>query len=159
MFGFCFSLVVSIRTMRIVNEIISLKTAATLDFIDITDKIQAILKKVKIRQGIVNIQSLHTTMAVVVNENEPLLIGDMKKTLERIASKKKRYQHDDFTIRTVNMCDGECRNGHSHCKAICLATSQLINILDNQLQLGQWQRRSEERRVGKECRSRWSPYH
>src|SRR5256885_9888946 len=23
----------------------------------------------------------------------------------------------------------------------------------------QWQSRSEERRVGKECRSRWSPYH
>ena len=23
----------------------------------------------------------------------------------------------------------------------------------------QWQDRSEERRVGKECRSRWSPYH
>ena len=22
-----------------------------------------------------------------------------------------------------------------------------------------WMRRSEERRVGKECRSRWSPYH
>ena len=24
---------------------------------------------------------------------------------------------------------------------------------------GYWQTRSEERRVGKECRSRWSPYH
>src|SRR2546430_17616699 len=24
---------------------------------------------------------------------------------------------------------------------------------------GRWRRRSEERRVGKECRSRWSPYH
>ena len=23
----------------------------------------------------------------------------------------------------------------------------------------QWRKRSEERRVGKECRSRWSPYH
>ena len=23
----------------------------------------------------------------------------------------------------------------------------------------QWTKRSEERRVGKECRSRWSPYH
>ena len=22
-----------------------------------------------------------------------------------------------------------------------------------------WEKRSEERRVGKECRSRWSPYH
>ena len=25
--------------------------------------------------------------------------------------------------------------------------------------IDQWNRRSEERRVGKECRSRWSPYH
>src|SRR5947209_9850576 len=25
--------------------------------------------------------------------------------------------------------------------------------------IGWWPRRSEERRVGKECRSRWSPYH
>ena len=24
---------------------------------------------------------------------------------------------------------------------------------------GEWDMRSEERRVGKECRSRWSPYH
>ena len=24
---------------------------------------------------------------------------------------------------------------------------------------GRWKMRSEERRVGKECRSRWSPYH
>ena len=29
----------------------------------------------------------------------------------------------------------------------------------DQLSGGQKQRRSEERRVGKECRSRWSPYH
>src|SRR5438067_8340690 len=26
-------------------------------------------------------------------------------------------------------------------------------------QCGRWTKRSEERRVGKECRSRWSPYH
>ena len=26
-------------------------------------------------------------------------------------------------------------------------------------QLMDWLQRSEERRVGKECRSRWSPYH
>jgi len=126
--------------MKIVNEVIKLKTATTLEFIDITDKVQNILKKVKINRGIVNIQSLHTTMAILVNENEPLLIGDIKKTLEKIASQKAQYQHDDFTIRTVNMCEGECQNGHSHCKAICLATSQLLNILDGRLQLGQWQR-------------------
>ena len=30
------------------------------------------------------------------------------------------------------------------------------NLLDNEKAI---ERRSEERRVGKECRSRWSPYH
>lgn len=126
--------------MKILNKIIELKTQSTLEFIDLTDKIQNILKQAKVEKGIVNIQSLHTTMAVVVNENEPLLIGDIKKTLERIASEKADYQHDDFTIRTVNMCEGECQNGHSHCKAICLSTSQILNIIKGQLQLGQWQR-------------------
>ena len=33
------------------------------------------------------------------------------------------------------------------------------NIKDSQINLVQAAARSEERRVGKECRSRWSPYH
>lgn len=126
--------------MKIINHIIKLQTAATLEFIDITEKIQKALKKIKVDKGILNIQSLHTTMAVIVNESEPLLIGDIKRALEKIAPEKAGYQHDDFTIRTVNMCKGECRNGHSHCKAIHLPTSQMLNIVDNKLQLGQWQR-------------------
>ena len=32
-------------------------------------------------------------------------------------------------------------------------------ILNDALNSGKYDRRSEERRVGKECRSRWSPYH
>src|SRR3712207_9588359 len=35
----------------------------------------------------------------------------------------------------------------------------LSGTLDITLQVGQLADRSEERRVGKECRSRWSPYH
>ena len=31
--------------------------------------------------------------------------------------------------------------------------------LEDRLTAGVWNARSEERRVGKECRSRWSPYH
>ena len=36
---------------------------------------------------------------------------------------------------------------------------QKIKNLDNIVQALRNGRRSEERRVGKECRSRWSPYH
>jgi secondary thiamine-phosphate synthase enzyme len=126
--------------MKIINEIIELKTAATLDFIDITDKIQKKIKTAGIKNGIINIQSLHTTMAVIVNEAEPLLIGDMKKLLEKMAPRTYKYMHDNFEIRTVNMCDGECKNGHSHSKAIHLPTSAMMNIIKNGLQLGRWQR-------------------
>src|SRR5260370_4296351 len=37
--------------------------------------------------------------------------------------------------------------------------SMVMNMAANMLGLGNAATRSEERRVGKECRSRWSPYH
>lgn len=126
--------------MKITNHIINLKTAISLDFIDITEKIQEKIKEAGINKGIINIQSLHTTMAIVVNEAEPLLIMDMKKLLEKLAPRTYKYAHDNMKIRTVNVCDDECANGHAHNKAIHLPTSTTLNIIKNQLQLGTWQR-------------------
>ena len=136
------------------NHVIKLATRATLEFIDITDDVLSAIKACGIKNGIINIQSLHTTMAIIVNEAEPLLIGDMKKMLERVAPETAEYDHDNFEIRTVNMCDGECQNGHSHCKALLLSPSQMLNIVDEKLQFGRWQRvfaleldRARERQV------------
>src|SRR5256885_5794960 len=45
----------------------------------------------------------------------------------------------------------------AHARGIRVITELVINHTSDQ---HPWfQRRSEERRVGKECRSRWSPYH
>src|SRR3989454_6681011 len=46
---------------------------------------------------------------------------------------------------------GECLTG--------LAVLALLHVQPPQLEIDQRAWRSEERRVGKECRSRWSPYH
>ncbi len=126
--------------MKIFNHIIDISSNATLDFIDITEKIKSAIKETGITEGVINIQSLHTTLAIIVNEAEPLLIADMKVLLEKLAPQTHQYQHDDFEIRTVNMCDGECANGHAHNKALHLPTSTMINVLKNDLQLGKWQR-------------------
>jgi secondary thiamine-phosphate synthase enzyme len=140
--------------MKIVSQLIDFQTAQTLDFIDITDSIQGKIVESGIENGLVNVQSLHTTLAVVVNESEPLLISDMKKTLEESAPESREYAHDNFEIRTVNMCEDECANGHAHNKALCLPTSVMLNIVEGKLQLGQWQRvfaieldRSRDRQV------------
>jgi secondary thiamine-phosphate synthase enzyme len=126
--------------MKIINHLIKLKTATTLDFIDITDKIKSKLKKAGVKRGVINIQSLHTTMAVLVQEGEPLLITDIKKILDKVAPRTVKYMHDNFDIRTVNMNPNEPVNGHSHCKAVFLPTSCYLNILKGKLQLGKWQR-------------------
>ena len=42
---------------------------------------------------------------------------------------------------------------------VVVAGGLLVLIVMQMLYLQRLQRRSEERRVGKECRSRWSPYH
>jgi secondary thiamine-phosphate synthase enzyme len=126
--------------MKIINHVLSLSTKASLDFIDITDKVTRVIKQEGLKNGMVNIQSLHTTMAVIVQEAEPLLLGDLKETLERVAPRTMKYMHDNFEIRTVNMHPNEPINGHSHCKSIFLPSSVFLNIVGKRIQLGTWQR-------------------
>lgn len=125
--------------MKIINHIIELTTNATLDFINVTDKVKKIIKEQGVKDGIINIQSMHTTMAVIIQEAEPLLIGDLKETLEKVAPRTMKYMHDNFEIRTVNMNPNEPENGHSHCKAVFLTPSVFLNIVGSELQLGRWQ--------------------
>lgn len=125
--------------MKIVNKILEYQTKGEFDFIDITEEVKKIVEGSQIKNGLANIQILHTSAALMVNENEPFLLEDIKRNLENCSSKSQDYEHDDFSKRTVNMCAGECANGHSHCKAIHLLVNATLNIIEGKLQLGQWQ--------------------
>ena len=116
------------------------QTKTLYDFLDLTEEIKEFVKQSGIRNGLVNIQIMHTSAALIVNEHEPLLWEDIKRNLEQTASSKDQYQHDDFSVRTVNVCKDELKNGHSHCQAIHLLPSVTLNLLKRELQLGQWQR-------------------
>lgn len=126
--------------MIIKNKTIEFKTDKTLEFIDVTEKVEEFVKESQIKDGLVNIQILHTSSALIVNENEPLLIEDFKKNIEGIALSSEIYQHDNLEKRTVNVCQNECINGHSHCKAIHFLANATLNIIGGKLQLGRWQR-------------------
>src|SRR5262249_22907744 len=125
---------------KVYQESICSSTQERLQFLDITGEVSALVRRSGVRYGLVNVQSLHTTAAIIVNEHEPLLIEDMKRVLERIAPRTAAYRHDDFTIRTVNMCPEEEKNGHSHCKAMFLTPAATLNVVDGRLRLGTWQR-------------------
>jgi secondary thiamine-phosphate synthase enzyme len=116
------------------------ETSHPTEFIDITDRIEALAAEAGIHAGLVNIQSLHTTTAIVVNEHEPLLLADFDALLARTAPRDAPYRHDDMDVRTVNLAPGERPNGHAHCHALLLGSSASLNFADGRVQLGRWQR-------------------
>jgi secondary thiamine-phosphate synthase enzyme len=115
-------------------------TSAPLEFLDLTDRLTAIVAVAGLRCGLVNVQSLHTTTAIVVNESEPLLLDDFSAALERVAPVAGASAHDDPERRTVNLAEAERSNGHAHCRALFLPTSASLNVARGTLQLGRWQR-------------------
>ncbi len=120
---------------------IELETQSSLNFIDITDKISKFVSESKIKSGLVNIQSKHTTATILVNENEPFFIEDARKKFESMFPESAEYGHNDFSKRTVNMCGtDECKNGHSHVGAFFTRTSETLNIIDGKIDFGRWQR-------------------
>jgi secondary thiamine-phosphate synthase enzyme len=119
---------------------IRVETSRSTEFIDVTDRIHASVADAGIRDGLVNVQSLHTTAAILVNEHEPLLLLDFAALLARIAPEHLVYRHDDIDARTVNLAPGERPNGHAHCRALLMPSSASLNVAGGRLQLGRWQR-------------------
>ena len=119
---------------------IRLATERPMEFIDLTDRVEAFVADTGLHAGLINIQSLHTTTSIVVNEHEPLLLDDFHALLAKAAPSDVSYRHDDMEVRTMNVAPGERPNGHAHCRALLLPTSALLNVAGGRLQLGRWQR-------------------
>jgi isopentenyl-diphosphate delta-isomerase len=116
------------------------RTEGTGQFLDITDDVAAVVRSSGARRGLVHVYSMHTTAAIRINENEPLLLRDFKRLLERIApAGDGAYEHDDLD-RRVGVPPDEPMNGHSHCRHLFLSTSETVPLVDGRLDLGTYQR-------------------
>jgi secondary thiamine-phosphate synthase enzyme len=119
------------------HALIRILTERSTQFVDLTDEVQAIVERSGVDVGLVNVQSMHTTTAIVVNEHEPLLLEDVGLMLEFVASRHGRYRHDR---RPEAQAAGERINGFAHCRSVLLGTSACLNVAGGRLVLGRWQR-------------------
>ena len=97
------------------------------EFIDITDKLNSIIKENGIEKGFIILQSLHTTSALTINEGydkdvELDLLNKMKKLTQ-----SNYYRH----------LEG---NSDAHLSVSLFSPSLTILIENNKLLLGNWQR-------------------
>jgi secondary thiamine-phosphate synthase enzyme len=117
-----------------------LATQEPIQLIDITDAVAAQVRAIGQREGLVTIFSRHTTAAIRIQEDEPLLRQDLCDFLARCAPRQAYYRHNDFEIRTEHMHPDESPNGHSHCLQLLLGSSETVPVSEGKLQLGTWQR-------------------
>jgi secondary thiamine-phosphate synthase enzyme len=107
---------------------IILNTTKRQEMIDITSKVQDFVTQSNIKNGLVHVASLHTTSAIIINENEDKNIcEDIFTSLNELIPQGK-WEHDKI--------DG---NGDSHIKSCLLGSEKTIPIKNNKLILGTYQ--------------------
>ena len=119
---------------------LEVSTSQPTTFVDLTTRLSRFVTRSGIRHGLLGVHTLHTTTAVVLNEDEPLLRDDIVDQLERLSPRDMPYAHDDPTRRRVNLTPHERVNGHAHCRAVSLGASICLSVVDGALLLGRWQR-------------------
>src|SRR5215471_6824146 len=113
-------------------------TSRATEFVDITARLQDAINTAGLSEGRLHLQSLHTTLGLTINENEPLLLGDLQATLERVAPGAEVYEHDDL-LRRMDVEPDEPRNGHAHCRYLLLQPACTLLVEAGRLVLGRWQ--------------------
>ncbi|MDP3741397.1 MAG: secondary thiamine-phosphate synthase enzyme YjbQ [bacterium] len=117
---------------------IELETKTQFEIINITDHVKLALVEFGLKKGIVSVFAPHTTAAIRINHDEPLLKQDIMKMLYRIVPIEANYAHDFFEMRTEARAD-ERSNGHAHIKAFLLGDSECVPVRNGQIVMGERQ--------------------
>lgn len=107
---------------------ISVRTSHPVELINVTRDVERVVEESGVKDGVAVVFSLHTTLAVYINEDEERLRRDLLNLLEKIAPKGAGYLHDEID-----------RNAHSHLRSILLNPSVTIPVVDGRLVAGTWQ--------------------
>lgn len=116
---------------------IDVQTSESIAFVDLTSEVAARVLASGVRTGVAHVHTCHTTTGLVLNENEPLLLSDLRRLLERLSPGALGYAHDDIARRGCP--PEEPKNGAAHCRALLLPSSQCLPIRHGRLALGRWQ--------------------
>ncbi|MDP3260193.1 MAG: secondary thiamine-phosphate synthase enzyme YjbQ [Thermodesulfovibrionales bacterium] len=106
---------------------INVRSSQRSEFIDITEKINEVIKETGILSGICYVYVPHTTAAVTINEGaDPSVHRDIQNALTRLVPQEMNYSHREG-------------NADAHIKSSIIGTSQLVIIDEGRLVLGTWQ--------------------
>ncbi len=117
--------------MKSYREEIWFSTKERRAYINITDKVQEIVDKSGIKEGLCLVNAMHITASVYINDDERGLINDYDKWLEGLAPHEpiSQYRHNDT---------GE-DNADAHLKRQIMGREVVVAITNGRLDFGPWE--------------------
>ena len=117
--------------MKHLREELWFNTPNRRDYLNITDKVEALVRKSGVQHGLVLVNAMHITASVYINDNESGLIQDYDEWLEQLAPHEptEKYRHN----RT-----GE-DNADAHLKRQIMGREVVVAITDGKLDFGPWE--------------------
>jgi secondary thiamine-phosphate synthase enzyme len=119
---------------KVFHRILDWITNDRLQLLNITERINEIVRKSGIRDGVVHLQSLHTTSAVFLNEWQDALLHDVKTFLDLIVLRDQYYRHND-----PQHSDCERKNADSHLRGMLMGQTLCLQVRNASVLLGTWQ--------------------
>src|SRR5580765_6399741 len=119
---------------RVTSTLVKIQTEQREELHNLTKIIHNFVKSSGIRDGLVNISSLHTTSAIFINEWQDALIHDFKAYLASAISKDLYYRHNDPA-----WSDCDRHNADSHLRSLMLGMNLTLQVADGDVVLGEWQ--------------------
>jgi secondary thiamine-phosphate synthase enzyme len=119
---------------KIFNRVVDWITNERMQLINITERINDVVRKSGIRDGIVHLQSLHTTTAVFINEWQDALLHDVRAFLEGLIESETYWRHND-----PQYSDCERRNADSHLRGMLMGQTLCLQVRNSTVLLGTWQ--------------------
>ena len=117
--------------MKSLTEHLWFNTSNRVEFINITHKVEELVKKSGIKEGLCLVNAMHITASVYINDAENGLIEDFKEFLEKLAP------HEPISKYRHNLTGED--NGDAHIKRTIMGREVVVAITDGKLDFGPWE--------------------
>jgi secondary thiamine-phosphate synthase enzyme len=115
-------------------DLMSLRTDERLQLVDITPRIEARVRSSEVTEGIALVTSMHTTLALFINECQEALLHDIRTFLDELVVRDRDWRHND-----PRYSDCDRQNADAHLRAALLGHSIALPVRDGRLALGTFQ--------------------
>lgn len=111
--------------LKVFNFTYAFSTKTENEFVDLSEIAQMVVLKSKIRSGLLHAFAPHATGVLILTENDPALLADIRSFVEVAVPRNKKYRHPS--------------NAHSHLRSVLFGPTRTMPVIDGRVSFGTWQ--------------------